>query len=244
MHPQQIKEKLKSLIEEASTIDRSLAIRLNQINNWIKDVKPGTLMSKRFVILFLLEIIRDADAWIKFQSLASEVEKQSALDALPPTLKYWYGDLFPRWLSKEDNRFYIWRKELMAGNFTQEDALLIDSISRIIKQDGGTIVKRYIADLSMATDIIVSGSQNKPLCVQLTSLDQEFLPNKVTKWKDRLIFWEIERGLFLSYNPKNQDFVNQIVNTALDNSDHLNSGSYQQLILSGRTVVRWIIFGI
>ncbi|WP_413171751.1 hypothetical protein [Anabaena azotica] len=231
MHPQQIKEKLKSLIEEASTIDRSLAIKLQQINNWIKDLKPGKLISKRFVILFLLEIIRDADAWIKFQSLGSDVEKQSALNALPPTLKYWYGDLFPRWLSKEDKRFYIWRKELMAGNFHQEDAPLIDAISTIINQDGGTVVKRYIADLSMATDIIVSGSQNKPLCVQLTSLAEEFLIDKVTDWKDRLIFWEIERGLFLIYNPKNQDFVNQIVNTALDNSDNLNSGSYQQLIL-------------
>jgi hypothetical protein len=231
LRPQEIKEQLKSLIEQASTIDPSLAIRLNQIHHWIKDLKPGKMISKRFVMLFLLEVIRDADAWIKFQSLGSEVEKQSALNALPPTLKYWYGDLFPRWLSKEDKRFYIWRRELMAGNFHQEDAPLIDSITRILQQDGGTVVKRYIADLSMATDIIVSGSQNKPLCVQLTSLAEEFLTEKVTDWKDRLIFWEIERGLFLSYNPKNQDFINQIVNTALDNSDHLNSGIYQQLIL-------------
>jgi len=54
-------------------------------------------------------------------------------------------------------------------------------------------------DLSMTTDIIVSGSQNQPLCVQITSLAEEFLLDKVTDWKDRLIFWEIERGLLLSY---------------------------------------------
>jgi len=51
----------------------------------------------------------------------------------------------------------------------------------------------------MTTDIIVSGSQNQPLCVQITSLAEEFLLDKVTDWKDRLIFWEIERGLLLSY---------------------------------------------
>ncbi|MBD2667424.1 hypothetical protein B6N60_00345 [Richelia sinica FACHB-800] len=231
MNPQEIKEQLKLLIEATSTIDPRLAIRLNQIHNWIKDLKPGKLISKRFVILFLLEILTDADAWIKFQSLPSDIEKQSALDTLSPTLKYWYGDLFPRWLNQEDKKFYMWRRELMAGNFNQEDAPLIDSISKMIKQDDGTVVKRYIADLSMATDIIVSGSQNKPLCVQVTSLAEEFLPDKFTHWQDTLIFWQIERGLFLSYNPKHQDFVNQIVKTALDNSNHLNSGSYHRLIL-------------
>ena len=51
--PQEIKEKLKSLIEEASTIDPRLAIRLNQINRWIKDVKPGSLTAKKFVLFFL-----------------------------------------------------------------------------------------------------------------------------------------------------------------------------------------------
>lgn len=231
MQSLKVKEILNSLIEKASTVDPNLAIRLNQINLWIKDVKPGTLMSKKFVMLFLQQFIRDADAWLKLKSLSSEEEQQLALDALPPTLKYWYGYLFPKWLSKDDSKFFIWRRKLMAGDFSQEDGKLIDSIAGIIEQGGGTVVKRYIVDLSMATDIIVSSSQNKPLCVQITSISEEFLQDKFNNWENTLLFWEIERGLLLSYNPAANDFINQVVNTSLDNSDNLNMGIYRKLNL-------------
>ncbi|MBD2419683.1 hypothetical protein H6G54_18625 [Anabaena cylindrica FACHB-243] len=73
MQPQEIKEILKLLIEKAFTIDPNLAIRLNQINLWIKGVKPGSLMAKPFVMLFLQQIIRDADAWLKLKSLSSDL---------------------------------------------------------------------------------------------------------------------------------------------------------------------------
>ena len=231
MHPQQIKEQLKLLIEEASTIDPSLAIRLNQINNWIKDVKPGTLMSKRFVLLFLQQFIRDTEIRLDIKRLTSEAERQDVYELMTPPERYWYGELFPRWLSKNDPKFHIWRKKLMSGEFNQEDEKLINLIADVIKRNGGQALQRYIIDLSMASDIIVSSIQEQPLCIQLTSQSQEFTQAKSDDWENTLISWGIARGLFLSFNPGESDFINQIVNLALDKSDNLNNGIYQKINL-------------
>jgi hypothetical protein len=231
LHPQQIREKLKSLIEEASSIDPSLAIKLNQINNWIKDVKPGTLMSKRFVLLFLQQFIRDTEIRLDIKRLTSEAERQDFYESMTPPERYWYGELFPRWLSKNDPKFYIWRKKLMSGEFNQEDEKLINLIADVIKRNGGQVLQRYIIDLSMASDIIVSSVQEQPLCIQLTSQSQEFTQTKSDDWEDTLISWGIARGLFLSFNPGKSDFINQIVILALDKSDNLNNGIYQKINL-------------
>jgi hypothetical protein len=231
LHPQQIKEQLKLLIEEASTIDPSLAIRLNQINNWIKDVKPGTLMSKRFVLLFLQQFIRDTEIRLDIKRLTSESERQDVYELMTPPERYWYGELFPRWLSKNDPKFHIWRKKLMSGEFNQEDEKLINLIADVIKLNGGQALQRYIIDLSMASDIIVSSIQEQPLCIQLTSQSQEFTQAKSDDWENTLISWGIARGLFLSFNPGESDFINQIVNLALDKSDNLNNGIYQKINL-------------
>jgi hypothetical protein len=231
LHPQQIKEQLKLLIEEASTIDPSLAIRLNQINNWIKDVKPGTLMSKRFVLLFLQQFIRDTEIRLDIKRLTSEAERQDVYELMTPPERYWYGELFPRWLSKNDPKFHIWRKKLMSGEFNQEDEKLINLIADVIKRNGGQALQRYIIDLSMASDIIVSSIQEQPLCIQLTSQSQEFTQAKSDDWENTLISWGIARGLFLSFNPGESDFINQIVNLALDKSDNLNNGIYQKINL-------------
>jgi hypothetical protein len=231
LHPQQIKEQLKLLIEEASTIDPSLAIRLNQINNWIKDVKPGTLMSKRFVLLFLQQFIRDTEIRLDIKRLTSEAERQDVYELMTPPERYWYGELFPRWLSKNDPKFHIWRKKLMSGEFNQEDEKLITLIANVIKLNGGQALQRYIVDLSMASDIIVSSIQEQPLCIQLTSQSQEFTQTKANDWEDTLISWGIARGLFLSFNPGESDFINHIVNLALDKSDNLNNGIYQKINL-------------
>jgi hypothetical protein len=231
LHPQQIREKLKSLIEEASTIDPSLAIKLNQINNWIKDVKPGTLMSKRFVLLFLQQFIRDTEIRLDIKRLTSEAERQDFYESMTPPERYWYGELFPRWLSKNDPKFYIWRKKLMSGEFNQEDEKLINLIADVIKRNVGQVLQRYIIDLSMASDIIVSSIQEQPLCIQLTSQSQEFTQAKSDDWENTLISWGIARGLFLSFNPGESDFINQIVILALDKSDNLNNGIYQKINL-------------
>ncbi|MDZ8106883.1 MAG: hypothetical protein RM338_14860 [Nostoc sp. DedQUE12a] len=226
MQAQEIKQQLRLLIQEASAIDPDLAKRLEEINRWVKDIKPGSLTAKKFVILFLQQILQDAEVWLRLKSLPSSEEQQSALTVLNPTLKYWYGYLFPKWLSENDPKFYIWRRKLMAGEFYQDDAKLINYIANNIKNCGGTIVQRYIADLSMATDIIVSSTQESPLCIQLTSVSEEFSQDKFNEWENTLIFWAIDRGLFLSYNPGTTDFVNQIVNILLSNSDNLSIGSY------------------
>lgn len=231
MQGKEIQQKLKSLIEEASSIDPCLARKLDEINRWVKDVKPGSLTAKKFVTLFLLQIIRDAEAWLIVKSLPSQEEQQSAFEALEPTLKYWYSYLFPKWLSETDPKFYVWRQKLMGGEFSQEDARLLESVANSVKRREGSVVQRYIADLSMATDIIVSGRQNKPLCLQLTTLSEQFSQEKSEDWEDTLRFWGIERGLFLSYNPSATDYVNQLVNIALHNSDNLRTGAYLKLSL-------------
>lgn len=107
MQAKEIKTQLRLLIDEASVIDPGLAKRLEEINRWVKDVKPGSLIAKRFVILFLQQMLQDAEVWLRLKSLASEEEQQSALRVLNPTLKYWYGYLFPKWLSENDPKFYI-----------------------------------------------------------------------------------------------------------------------------------------
>lgn len=231
MQAENIESTIKSLIDKAVPIDPNLAKRLDEIRRWVKGVKPGSLKAKPYVMLFLRQVISDTDVWLKLKTLPSEEEQQSALEILKPALKYWYGYLFPKWWSENDPKFYIWRRELMAGEFNQEDATLINSIINIIKQSGGTVVQRYIVDLSMATDIIVSSTQEQPLCVQLTSLSQEFYLEKSIKWENTLLFWGIERGLFLSYNPGTTDYVNQIVNLALDSSDNIQTGIYLKLNL-------------
>jgi hypothetical protein len=226
LQAQEIKNKLKLLIEAASVIDPDLAKRLTEINRWVKDVKTGSLTAKRFVILFLQQIITDAEIWLDIKKLVAATGDWQFDEEMTPTEKYWYSQLFPKWLSENDPKFYIWRQKLMSGDFHQEDTKLIDSLASLIKQRGGTVVQRYVADLSMATDIIVSSRQEKPLCTQLTSISQEFSPEKSQNWEVTLRFWQIDRGLFLNYTPGAKDFMTQIVNIALYNGDNLNTGIY------------------
>ncbi len=145
---------------------------------------------------------------------------------MTPTEQYWYKELFPKWLKEKDPKFYIWKQKLMSGEFTQEDREIIKAIANKIELNQGTVLQRYIVDLSMATDIIVSGSQEKLLCIQFTSLSKNFAKNKAEKWEDTLVFWEIDRGFFKSYNPHKQGLQNELVKTTLDNSNNLQKGNY------------------
>jgi hypothetical protein len=78
----------------------------------------------------------------------------------------------------------------------------------------------------MATDLIVSNHNQQPLCIQVTSVSKELHQQKCQAWENTLRSWEIKRGLFLSYNPQDTNFVNQLVNIALYNSDYLAGGKY------------------
>ncbi|MBC6422488.1 MAG: hypothetical protein GDA38_13825 [Hormoscilla sp. SP12CHS1] len=56
-------------------------------------------------------------------------------------------------------------------------------------------MSRLIAYLSMATDIIVSNNQEKPLCTQLTQSADEYTQEKEASWEETLWYWGIERGI-------------------------------------------------
>ncbi|PLZ06810.1 hypothetical protein [Fischerella thermalis] len=233
MQAQDIKQTLKSLIKEASTIDPSLAKRLEQIDRWVQDVKSGSLNgnTKRFLRLFLEQIIKDSQIWLDIQALSSQEEQEVYYTKMTATEKYWFRELFAKWLKENDPKFIIWRQKLMAGDFRQEDGDLLNSVVNSIEVRGGTVIKRYIADLSMATDIIVSSRQDKALCIQLTSLANKYSQEKSDSWENTLRFWAIERGLFLNYNPGKNDFINKIVNLSLHNSDNLKSRIYLKFSL-------------
>ncbi|WP_193194777.1 hypothetical protein [Nostoc sp. MG11] len=226
MQAKEIKDKLKSLIEQASSIDPDLARRLDEINRWVKNIRPGNLTAKPFVLAFLLEVITDSTIWLIIKSLPSAEEQKAKFEQMTPNERYWYGYLFPRWINASDSKFYIWKQKLMSGEFNQVDNDIIRSIAQDVVQREGSVWQRYIADLSMATDLIISSRNNQPLCIQVTSVSEELNQQKYQAWQNTLRSWEIERGLFLSYNPKNYNFVNQLVNVALFNSDYLSGGKY------------------
>jgi hypothetical protein len=226
LQAKEIKDKLKSLIEQASSIDPNLARRLDEVNRWVRHIKPGSLTAKPFVIAFLLEVITDSTIWLLIQSLPSETERQAKFEQMTPNERYWYSYLFPKWINATDSKFYIWKQKLMAGEFNQVDDDIIKSIAQDIVSREGSFWQRYIADLSMATDLIVSSRNHQPLCIQVTSVSEELNHQKYQDWQNTLRSWEIERGLFLSYNPKDANFINQLVNVALYNSDSLSGGKY------------------
>jgi hypothetical protein len=226
LQAKEIKDQLNSLIEKASTIDPQLAKRLNEINRWVKYTRPGSLTAKPYVLAFLLEIITDSRIWLIIQSSPSAAARQEKFDQMTANERYWYGYLFPKWINSTDAKFYIWKKKMMAGEFKQLDDDIIKSIAQNIVRREGDFWQRYIADLSMATDLIVSNHQQKPLCIQITSVSEEFHGQKYENWQNALQMWEIERGLFLSYNPGEIDFIHQLVNVVLYNSDHLSEGKY------------------
>jgi hypothetical protein len=222
----EIKNQLKSLIEQASSIDANLARRLDEINRWVKDIKPGSLTAKPLVLAFLLEVITDSTVWLVIKSLPTAEEQQSKFEQMTPNERYWYGYLFPRWINATDSKFYIWKQKLMAGEFNQVDDDIINLIAKYIVSRKGSFWQRYIADLSMATDLIVSSHQQQPLCIQFTSVSEELNHQKYQAWQSTLQLWEIDRGLFLSFNPSDANYINQLVNVALHNSNHLAGGKY------------------
>jgi hypothetical protein len=226
LQAKEIKDKLKSLSEQASFVDLNLAKRLDEIDRWVKNIKPGSLTAKPYVLAFLLEVITDSTVWLMIKSLPTSEEQAAKFQQMTPNERYWYGYLFPKWINAADAKFYIWKKKLMAGEFNQLDNDIIKAIAQDIVRRKGGIWKRYIADLSMATDLIVCYQSQRPLCVQITSLSEELSRQKYQHWQNALQLWEIERGLFCSYDPSESNFINQLVNLALYNSDHLAEGKY------------------
>jgi hypothetical protein len=224
----EIEPELKLLINRASSVEPGLANRLDELRRWIKDKKPGLLTSKRFVIDFLLELIADADFLLNLKVLSSQ-ERQEVFDQMTPTERYWYNFLFPRWFNESDPKLSIWKQKMMSGEFTKDDESFLNVIVYQIERTGGTILRRYIVDLSMATDLIVSSSLFIPLCVQLTSVSDELSVEKKHLWEKTLRYWGIERAFFVSFNPVNKiKIVNRLANEILLQSDHLPSCCYAE----------------
>jgi len=156
LQAQEIKDKLNSLISDADLIDPSLAKRLDEINRWVKDVKPGSLTAKKFVMAFLLQLIRDSQVWLTVQSLSSGREQEAAFELMTPGERYWYSYLFPKWLNENDRKFYIWKQKLKSGKFDPADDLVIRAIAARIVDRQGTVLYRSCGEYINETIFLIS----------------------------------------------------------------------------------------
>lgn len=198
--PDNIKLELVKLINKAQTVYPNLASRLDEMRRWIAKTKSGLLMRKKYVMQLLTELIVDTSIWLELQSISDE-EINAELAQFTPAEKYWYQYLFPAWFNEKDPKLNMWKKNLMADRFEASDASEIEDIRQHIESLGGTTFNPYIADLSMATDLIASGKKELVLCVQLTSIRTSLTANKENDWLLTLRYWGILRGLFISFNP-------------------------------------------
>ena len=107
----------------------------------------------------------------------------------------------------------------MDGNFKRDDAPVLRNLDREIRNRGGCYLWRHLLDLSMATDLLASGQQEAPLCVQLTTVAEPYLANKEQGWRATLAHWSIKRGLLISYNPTENSLMSRLVTAILSYSD-------------------------
>jgi hypothetical protein len=149
---------------------------------------------------FLYELERDSSLWLRIQALEPDL-RPILFERMSASEKYWYTELFPRWINELDPKLSIWKRKLMAGEFKLEDEALVNDLRDRIDANRGNSWACYILDLSMATDLIASGSPSKPLCIQLTTQQSQFTVEKKEKWELTLKSWHIKRGLFVSFNP-------------------------------------------
>ena len=99
---------LKALKEEALDIDIHLANRIEEILKWIHPYKSGSLLSKKFVVAFLKQFIIDSQIHLGLYGCSNE-EKSILLAKLAENnaQKYWYVEIFPKWLKKKDYKISI-----------------------------------------------------------------------------------------------------------------------------------------
>jgi hypothetical protein len=220
-----VKSRFQTLIEDATSTAPVLTKRLHEIWRWIKDKKPGQLMSKRHVLDFLYELDRDVRVWLAIQALEPDT-RQALLMTMSPAEKYWYTELFPRWINEPDPKIFEWKKKLMDGQDFDDEELINDLRNRIDNERGSSWAC-YILDLSMATDLIVSGELEQPLCVQLTTLRPQLCLEKKGKWEITLGYWKIQWGLFVSFNPMKERAT--LVSRVLQESDRLPASGYNEI---------------
>lgn len=228
IHASSIKSELEQLIQQATQKEPLLAERLRRFARWIKDKKTGLLQSKRYVMDFLIELIVDSQFWLEFKAIPPEQKElfwQEA--AMSPPERFWYETLFPRWFNEPDPKMATWTKRMMAGDFGQADAAVLERFLTAIESQGGNTFTCYILDLAMATDLLASGSFNHPLAIQITTQSAKWSEDKQTFWHQTLLYWKIERGIFLSYNPQNS--IDEMAKLLLQYSDSLSRNCYNSI---------------
>jgi hypothetical protein len=221
----QIKDRLDELILKAAVSEPQLADRLVEFKQWIAKKKDGSLTSKRYVLDFLRELIQDSEFWliIRTMPMGDRVELYEVAE-ISLAERYWLDELFPTWFMEADPKSSTWKEKMMSGEFQSYDNQAISQLERTIVYQGGSAAKRYILDLSMATDIVVVKTQ-EPLCTQITSITGDNLTLKAAKWEETLKYWFILRGLILSYSKRRVDYQD-LAKTILECSDTLAKDVY------------------
>mgnify|MGYP000420890168 CR=1 FL=1 len=220
-----IKAKFDSVIADADITEPKLAARLRQLSRWIKNTKPGSLTKKKLVLDLLIEVLQDAEIWLQVKNLNNEEKIIYNLEAeLTPSELYWYETLFPIWFKTPDLKLAIWTRKLMAEEFPNTDSADILGFGKEFENLTAPAFYRYILDLSMATDILVSSSSSRPLAVQLTKSNPKVLFAKQVNWKKTLIYWSIRRGVLFSQSPSHP--IRKSAKSLLGLSDSLDDGCY------------------
>lgn len=223
--PEEIRFELNMLIKEAQSVAPKLSERLDEMRRWIGQKKAGLLIRKRQVMQLLAELVDDATFWLALQSL-SEEDTEAELAQLSLSERYWYEYLFPAWFNENDPKLPNWKKKLMADEFGASDAAFIEQVCLEIEKGSGDTVNPYIADLSMATDLIASRTKKLVLCVQLTTVRDSLAVDKQRDWETTLRHWGIQRGLFLSFNPSLPQVHSVVGKLVLRCSDQLPQQCY------------------
>ena len=225
INPNQIKAELDRIIADASDAEPQLAERLRQFSRWIKDKKPGLLTKKRLVVDLLIEIILSSDVWLKLKDLSPEerTELFGILELSPPEI-YWYEILFPKWFRATDPKLTVWTRKIMSEEFPRSDEEFIKRFIIVFTKLKAPTFYNYILDLSMATDLIISHSREKPLAVQLTISNQTLLKKKQADWEETLRYWKIERGVLFSQSPNHS--IDRSSTSLLNHSDELEDNCY------------------
>jgi hypothetical protein len=201
--PQEVKPTFQRLISEAEMLEPALAGRLKEIYGWIKKKPSGLVMRKKVLLNFLTEIIFDAGLWLGFRGLSFE-EQEIGRNELSAVEQYWYFELFPRWFNEPDPKLDKWKGKILQDGCKQDDEAQLGQLAASVEFCGGQAYQKLILDFSMATDLIVSGSLEQPLCVQLTISAQTNTEDKVCLWRDTINYWSMRRALFLSFHPCGQ----------------------------------------
>jgi hypothetical protein len=213
----EIKARLQVLKKKALLVEPKLVARINEIGITLSKskYKNELLDEKRFLISFLNEFYYDIQTYIYdikpiLNLPQGKIENFCQQKNLSVTEYYWYSVILPNWLSQEDPKFSYWIEKLIQEEYTGSDEDLIIALTKTINaKSDGSASNRYILDLSMATDLLISHVPTKlePVFVQLTGTpifrgrqrNPDFL-TKQQKWNNTLSCWGIKRALLVAHD--------------------------------------------